>query len=363
MKMNNVLTKPCLCAAFAAVGALIHSANADTDRNPSNEPVVQVRHSISDSKDAKDSTAPIVQQETEKWWFFTIDAGYNSKYIFRGTDLTPNSDGIAFEEAKFSAKGFTIGVWAAQQIGDAIVPHNTATGESGGGGILKGSFTFPGAVVTFDDTAIQRSFRELDLYLSYYHSFGCIDVTLGNIAFFIDRRQIDRFDVLVNGVKFLTQDFRSIGDETFDRLFVTLSTHKIPYIVPSLTYYQTIYNDGESPGRDIIYFDRNDKLGGYLEAKLSASIPLVKDRLSLEPTALVSYSFDDRMEATNTGLIPTAVPLNGFNHFQIGTELVWRVTNHLSISGVGTYAHHIAAPTGGTEKNTFWGGGKVSINF
>lgn len=322
---------------------------------------VEVRH---DSKDSK--TPPITQQPAEQWWSLTMETGYSNKYMFRGTNLTPNSDGIAFEEVRFSAKGFTFGVWAAHQIGDAIVPHNTAVGESGGGGL--GTIPpeiIPGiGVVSFDDTAIQSRFNELDVYFSYYHSFGWIDLTVGNIAFFVDRSQIDRFDVFLDGVLFLTQDFTSIENETFDRLFVALSTHKLPCnIVPTLTYYQTVYNNGINPGRDIIYFDRNDELGGYLEAKISASIPLVRDRLSLEPTALVSYSFDDRSEATNTGFIPTSLPLNGFNHFQAGAELVWHLNDHVRLIGFGNYAHHFAAPTGGTEENTGWGGGRVSISF
>lgn len=342
-----------LCAIFAL------TTTALAQQSDPKDVTVEVKH-----HDSKDSKAVPITQEVQKWWSITMEAGYSSTYMFRGTELTPNADGIASEEIRFSGKGFTVGLWAAQQIGTAVVPHNTAVGEAGGGRPLNLIFPVPGVgVVTFDDTAIQESFRELDVYASYYHSFGCIDLTVGNIAFFIDRRQRDKFDVFVNGSLFLTQDFPSIGDETFDRVFIALSTHKIPYVVPSLTYYQTIYNEGDAPGSDIIYFDRNDELGGYLEAKLSASIPLVKDRLSLEPTALVSYSFDDRMEATNTGMIPTAVPLNGFNHFQIGTELVFRVSNHVSVIGFGNYAHQLHDATGGTEDDTFWGGGKVSISF
>jgi hypothetical protein len=328
---------------------------------------VQVRH---DSKDS-DSKATIEQTAPEKDWFVSLEAGYSSKYVFRGTDLTPNSDGIAFEDVHLSIKGFTVGVWMAQMIGDAVVPNNTATGEAGGGGGRPGfgGFNIPGVgTITDRDTAIMRSFRELDFYVSYFHSFGWLDLTVGNIAFFIDRKQVDFYEILLDGQPVpaslggpFQATYPSIEDETFDRVFIGLSTHKIPYVVPSLTYYQTVYNDGNNPGIDVIYFDRNDELGGYLEGKLSASIPIIKDRLSLDPTALVSYSFDDRSEATGT--LPTAVPLNGWNHAQVGAELVFHVTNHFTVTGFGNYAHHFAAPTGGTEKNMGWGGVKVSLNF
>jgi hypothetical protein len=316
---------------------------------------VELRH---DSKDS-DAKATVEQTQPEKEWFYSLEGGYSSKYIFRGTDLTPNSDGISFQDFHVSNRGFTFGLWMGEMIGDAVVPHNTAVGESGGGGSAK-PLNIPG-FLTLDDTAIQKHFHELDLYFSYFHSFGWIDLTVGNIAFFVEREQIDRFTVTFAGAPPINIDFRSIEDETFDRVFIGLSTHKIPYVVPSLTYYQTIYNTGDGPGADILYFDRNAEKGGYLEGKLAASIPIIKDRLSFDPTAVVSYSFDDRSYATGT--FPTALPLTGWNHFQAGAELVWHVNSFVAITAFGNYAHHFAAPTGGTEENMGWGGAKVTLTW
>jgi hypothetical protein len=395
MKKNLALTKPCLCAAFAAVGALIHSANAQDDRNPSNEPVVQVRHSTSDAKESKDSKATIEQQPAEKWWTITAEAGYQSKYIFRGTNLTPNSNGIAFTELRLDAHGFSLGAWYAHQIGTADVPGAFAIGEAGAGGIggldprsFPGLFP-PGVFpIGGTDHAIQTDFQELDLYLRYSHSFGPIDVTVGNIAFFIYRTQVDRFVTDPAVLQFVRQlgfnavspfTFDTIGDEQFDRLFVSLSTSKIPYVVPSVTYYQTIYNEGEFGAFPAsLGGKRADKLGGYLEGKISAVIPLVHDVLTLEPTGIISYSFDDRSKGTSIPALdftnghlfnpvlttaPSSAPLTGFNHAQIGAELVWRVTKHVSLTGFGAYSHHISAPTQGTNRNEGWGGGKVTLSF
>jgi hypothetical protein len=328
----------------------------------------------------KSAKEVMMQEETAPWWSITIESGYSSKYIFRGTDLTPNSDGIVFSEVKASAWGFTLGAWVASQIDEAIVPFATAVGEAGGGTLT------PGGVFLGKDTAIQSRFSEVDLYLQYAHSFGWIDVAVGNIAFLIFREQRDEFqfyDFCFEGdpptPPVPTNDFdtfRSIGNEQFDRLFISVSTSKIPYLVPRVTYYQTIYNEGdEGDGPGILGFTRNDKLGGYLEGKLSSTIPLIHDLLTLQPTALVSYSFDDRSKSISftdpaapciskvVEIPPTAVPLTGFNHFQTGSELVLQISQNFKVVGFGNYAYHFAAPTAGTDKNEYWGGAKLVFLF
>jgi hypothetical protein len=103
--------------------------------------------------------------------------------------------------------------------------------------------------------------------------------------------------------------------------------------------------------------------------------PNLPDVLRLEPTALISYSFGDRSEGTNITRdqffarlnspepLSTSRPLFGFNHFQAGAELVFQVTRWLSVTGFGDYAYHIADPTAGTDKDEWWGGGKVTVSF
>ena len=69
------------------------------------------------------STKNVVQEEKEALaWTLNFQVGYWSEYLFRGTNLTPNSDGIEYQQAYFSIKGFTIGLWFASQLGKAVVP-------------------------------------------------------------------------------------------------------------------------------------------------------------------------------------------------------------------------------------------------
>jgi hypothetical protein len=347
------------------------------------------------------------QQEVPKWWSITGEVGYESKYIFRGTNLTPNSDGLEFQQVIFSAKGFTLGAWFGVQLGDAVVKDATVLGEAGGG---FSPFGLP--AIQARDTAIQSRFKELDVFSSYSHSFGWVDVTAGNIAFFIWRSEIDQYRRFGQPPPFNIENFSVPEDEVFDRLFISLSTSKIhPFgiaIIPTVTYYQTIYNHGDCAngkaapssafsgivgpstfGQSCSYYNvrqlgfiRNEEEGGYLEGKIQAVIPIVRTRtpnlpdvLRLEPTALISYSFGDRSEGTNITQqqffnslangtpLSTSTPLFGFNHFQAGAELVFQATRWLSVTGFGDYAYHIAEPTAGTHKNEWWGGGKVTVSF
>src|SRR5881396_249166 len=98
------------------------------------------------------------QPEAPKWWSITAEVGYESEYIFRGTNLTPNSDGLEFQQVIFSAKGFTLGMWFGTQLGHAAVKNATYVGEAGGG-VSPFSSNFPGFSTL--DTAFQYRFKEL----------------------------------------------------------------------------------------------------------------------------------------------------------------------------------------------------------
>jgi hypothetical protein len=343
------------------------------------------------------STKNVVQAEKESLsWTLNFQTGYWSEYLFRGTNLTPNSDGIEYQQPYFSIEGstvgrFTVGLWFAGQLGKAVVPNATVVGEAGGGFSPFGAPSNP----THEDFAVQYRFKELDVFSSYSHPFGPIDITVGNIAFFIFRSAVDQFRNLVTGTHV---DYAVPEDETFDRVFISLSTTKIqPFgisIIPTFTYYQTIYNHvdpitggqfgpgdpgpGFPPLSDSEYelqllaFKRNNTLGGYLEGKVQAVIPIIKNVVRLQPTALISYSAGDRSESVSFSQaayfasgnrLASSKPLYGFNHFQGGAELVLQITRVLSFSGFGIYAYHIACPVAGTDKNEEWGGVYATVSF
>ncbi|MEQ1860669.1 MAG: hypothetical protein ABMA13_12105 [Chthoniobacteraceae bacterium] len=375
-------------------------------------------------------------EEPEKQLSGSVSAGYSSKYIFRGTNLMPSADGMVHADMHVSYGGFTIGAWIGTQQGSASVPGALAIGEGGGGGSVNldvargaGLGALGSQSVTGDDLAsfigtnfglrpdevvaafqqilgvqipkqitrikqsseaYQNRFNEIDLYAQFSFSVGPVDVTLGNIFFYIDRDSETRIasreyfasedardlitalagnpgllpgstrpghpeDFLLNNGRKVGRTFEGIGDERFDRIFVSMSTSAIPYIVPRVTYYHTIYSEGQNPGAELGVF-RNDRKGGYLEAKVNSEIPIIKDRVNLDPYALVAYSAGDRSDKNGNSL-------DAWNHFQVGVELVIQITDSFRIVPQFNYMAHIADPPLGTNEDDWWGGAKAEVIF
>jgi hypothetical protein len=331
------------------------------------------------------STKNVVEQEKPVFWTWYADVGYESEYNFRGTNLTPNADGAVFGDVRVTKWNFTLGLFGIHQLGDASV-NSWSVGEGGGAasaaaasGTCGGNCPPVVAYARFP-TTIQTRFDELDVFLSYKLSLGPIDVTIGDIGFFISRRaETFEKDVwLLPNVTWNIPDtdtrFRFVGpnptvqNEQFDRVYITLSTTKLSkYIRPQITYYQTLYSAGQEPeAENVILYkpvfvdeffplhgpglppgffrpqnprpndERNEALGGYLEGRLNGSFPITK-WLDFNPYTILSVSFRDRTEpggtsAETVGLFSNhpnraasgvygAHPLTGWNHFQAGVEL------------------------------------------
>ncbi len=335
----------------------------------------QVAAQATGSSDGKSTKNVQTTQEAEASpWSVYFNGGYTSEYIFRGTNLMPNSDGGDFFTGNVSYKGFTFGVYGIHQFGSAHA-NAFSIGEGGGGGNISGTFTVPGndnadAVTpqnplgpnlfftgTISPVTTQTRFNELDVYLSYTHDLGPLDITVGNIAFFIDRHAETRVTTrgtFVDGVRLpdgslydpnndvappggweetvnQTVAVPTVQYETFDRIYVAVSAPRLFHsdkfnIVPKLYYYQTILNAGNDPGNGSQILlahptektpfldpedeipehnlfikqvaERNTSLGGYLEARVDANFN-VSQRITIQPYTLISYSFHDRTEPSN----------------------------------------------------------------
>ena len=370
------------------------------------------------------STKNVIEQEKPVFWSWYTDVGYTSEYNFRGTNLTPNSDGAIFRNVRVTKWNFTLGFFGIHQLGDAHA-DSWSIGEGGGSG--SGSApNLPGAVgipeTRFPKT-IQHEFNETDVFLSYQFSVGPVDITVGDIGFFIERRaETFETDVLPPGFIWNIPDtdtrFRFVGpnptvqNEQFDRVYITLSTSKLSkYIRPQITYYQTLYSEGTQPeAENLIAYtpvfvdefggffrpinprpndERSEALGGYLEGKINGRFPIT-DWLDFNPYTILSVSFRDRAEPGGTHAetaplgnvrvgsgIYGAHPLTGWNHFQAGVELPIHILHlggfsserwappdaHVFLVPTGAYSYHIANPTPGTDRNEWWGGAKVEVTF
>jgi hypothetical protein len=344
----------------------------------------------------------VIEQEKPVCWNWYADIGYTSQYNFRGTNLTPDADGALFINADVSKWGFTLGLFGIHQLGTARFPSFSA-GEGGGGG----SFGSVGNVGTYSPETVQTRFDELDVFLQYHHELGPIDVTVGNIGFFIERNAQTFLDTSVFG---LYGPFPTVGNEQFDRLFIRLATSKIPYITPWITYYQTIYSEGQDHnfyiaprippnpsfppfvifGRHVgdNFHERNDRLGGYLEGRVRGSFPIAK-WVDFNPFGVISYSFYDRSEPVGPVPAPGQLDtrnfrdilrgrsLTGWNVAQVGLELPIHLLHFVGNSSGPcappdvqldlvpgfTYSYHISTPTAGTDRNEVFGGAKIALTF
>jgi hypothetical protein len=383
-----------LAAGFFWTGAAGYGQGVDATETPGPALVeIPTAQTATPSNSGEDLTMAgeyksaknVVEQEKPVFWTWYTDAGYESEYNFRGTNLTPNSDGAVFGDARVTKWGFTLGLFAIHQLGDAHVDSWSA-GEGGGSaaGAIAGATSNVGIVpYTRFPITTQTRFDELDAFLSYKFSLGFIDVTLGNIGFFIERRaQTFEKDVLPPNFIWNIPDtdtrFRFLGpnptvqNEHFDRAYITLSTTKLSkYVTPQITYYQTLLSAGAEPEAEnikkypLVFVDgpigltpffhreptgfvnptnprpndlRNEALGGYLEGRLNGHFPIT-NWLDFDPFTLVSVSFRDRAEPGGTHFetappLPSgspnpragsgvygAHPLTGWNHFQAGIEL------------------------------------------
>jgi hypothetical protein len=333
------------------------------------------------------STKNVIEEQKPTCWDWVVDFGYVSEYNFRGTNLTPGTNAGAISlNAEVSKWNFTLGVFGIRQLGKAQA-DGWATGESGGGGAAHHVPGFLTQLVDLVPETTQSTLEEIDVFLNYHWSiFGWVDLTIGDVAFFIHRKAETDVTLIFapTGQRIFEFPAPTIGDEQFNRLLARLSTSKIPYVTPSVTYYQTIYNDGQDrPALAFFGFGplhRNDSRGGYFEGQLRGNFP-VTDRVSVNPYGKVSYSYRDRTEPiSNPQNLREAVrgqSLKGWNVAQAGLELPIRLVQFVGSSSgpcappdvavylvpSGWYSYHISDPTPGTDREEAWGGVKLTVTF
>jgi hypothetical protein len=408
----------CATRVWAAGGAIVEIPTAQTSSASSSDQDVTMAGEYK-------TTRNVIEQEKPVFWDWAFDIGYMSEYNFRGTNLTPDSEGAGYIRADVSKWGFTLGLAEFHQFGTART-NSFSVGEGGGSGAGGvGGFsthTFPNpffpigppfitASGTTSPQTIQDRFNEIDVFFQYQFALGPVDVTVGDIGFFIDRRAetfVAVKDVSLSGPGFgpipLPGNFRfgpepTVGNEQFDRLYIKLSTSKIPHIQPQVTYYQTILNTGQQPStlniplstvlenRGLLRIpfsyhggERNDELGGYLEGRLNGNFRIT-EWLSFNPYGIISASFHDRSEPV---LIPMhkkdfirGRSLSGFNVAQAVLELPIHLL-HMRGSSSGPYAppnldlyfvpfgwysYHISDPVPSTGRHEAWGGARFTATF
>ena len=369
------------CMAFAASGTARAGVAVEAD-------------------DSKNEKKAMVEQPDEKWWSFYADTGYDSKYIFRGNDLTHDSDGIIHEEIRYSADVpkvglFEIGLYSIQMLGEGQssgVFLDKQTNETvfiqTQGPTKPLAPADPETLREFFKTTLTR-FNEYDIYERYTRSFGPVKVTLGSVLFLVDSRSVTEGVITdlnnpVSGSRFPFGSIKDVNPASILRPFISLSLDPIMHVVPSLTYYENALRHRGGDG--------NVKAGaeGYMEGKLDGSFHLFdygSIKVSAEPYARVSYSFRDRshLGILNIGDIQSfqSPKVNndfyryvyaqnfqlqadtlytGFQHFQSGVQLPVQFNKFVAFIPSVSYVH-LFSLVPGDRRDTYVAGAQVALSF
>ncbi len=157
---------------------------------------------------------------------------------------------------------------------------------------------------------------ELDLYASYTYDFDFgLSVTGGYIYYYFP---------------YVGDD----GDDATQEFFGSLAYGGIPYVTPSLSYYH-----------DFDLFD-----GGWAQFRLDGSIPLVEDKLSLDPWVAISYDFSYNSDTDD------------WNSFDAGAALTYQLLENVSLSAYVAVTEPLSAIDDFADSE-WYGGGYVTVSF
>jgi len=251
----------------------------------------------------------IVEEEARKWWGAALSTGWDSRYIFRGVDIIPGSS------LSWTKLNVTVSPWE------------------------NGTFLV-GAWVAFGLT--NSSYKEVDIYASYTHTFGNLTLTTGYTF----------YDIMpgVGSDNLYSNELNVGANYLFDVGFMK--------ITPGVYYFFNIGpavggTDGVSP-----------EAGSYLSFRLDTSIPIKKDVISVDPYFAFNLNF-----RYNQSEDPDSVPGNdgrpffsGVNNIEFGARIPWRINDTITVSG------YVAASFQwydliGTAPGLVYGGADVTFAF
>jgi hypothetical protein len=180
----------------------------------------------------------------------------------------------------------------------------------------------------------QTSYKEFDVTALYTRAIGDFSVTTGyQFAYGYD-----------DGIA-VSHELRLVVDYAFNLGTVTF--------IPSASYYFNLGPDVQG-GTGIA-----EAASSFLILRLDASIPVITDRVAIEPWTAFGVNF--RYNTREVGDDETA-PFTGPNNIEFGVAVPVRLTNNLTVSGFTAYTIALENLTG-TTPNTVWGGGAVTMAF
>ncbi|MEX1119932.1 MAG: hypothetical protein WEB60_14180, partial [Terrimicrobiaceae bacterium] len=119
-------------------------------------------------------------------------------------------------------------------------------------------------------------------------------------------------------------------------LFFVLGTNAIPYVTPSAAF----------------IWDLNNTPGAFLELRIDGDIPLYKDIVSIQPYTLLGLNFGYNTRS-----------YYGWNNWQFGVELTWKVSKHFAVFGGVNYSVAMTALRDIGQDNVVWANTGIRLSY
>jgi hypothetical protein len=119
-------------------------------------------------------------------------------------------------------------------------------------------------------------------------------------------------------------------------LFFLLGTTAVPYVIPSMLF---VWDLANTPG-------------AYMEFRLDGNVRLHRDVLSLQPYLLLGLNLGYNTRA-----------YYGWNHFQFGLKVTWKVNRIVSVFGGVSYSVAMTALKEIDQGNEVWASAGVTLSY
>ena len=250
----------------------------------------------------------VVEEEPTPWYSASLSTGYDSLYMFRGTNVL-RTDG-----------GYGNGLWS--------------TTASFTWNITENDFLTVGGWMAFG-LGNTDGYRELNVPVNYVHTFGDLSLGLGYTFYY----------VFPNDAQFFANELNASAAYNIDLGFMSLT--------PAVTYFFNLGPDSDTGYGSV------PVASSYLDLRVTGSIPVIGEVVSVDPWVAFGLNFDYNTEPSNDGL----TPFSGANNLEFGVSVPWQVNDVITLSGYVAYSVAFEDLWGTTQPNTFWGGGKVAFAF
>lgn len=262
--------------------------------------------------EAKSFKEKVVVEEPTKWYGAALSTGWDSLYMFRGVNVLRNAYG--------NDNNYGSGIyWTDLSFTWNITPNDSLT---------------VGSWVGFGTS--NTSYKELDIYTTYTHTFGDLALSAGYIFYY----------VFPTGANLYSHELNVKAAYTFHVGSAT--------ITPSVAYFFNLGPD-VADGEGIA-----QTASSYLLLRVDAGIPLYKDIVSLAPWIAYGTNFEYNPKLEQDGSLDF---FSGANNIEVGIGVPVKINDVISLYGYGAYSYAFSNLWGTTQPSSLWGGAKVTFAF